>query len=70
MRVDVKMEIKCPRVPNFVQRTDGKWEPLCALSDEGLKALAAHWLEALRARVKEQKKDAEFFYRNASKGEV
>ena len=52
--VTVKASIECPRVPNFFRMTDGQSIPVSAITDEGLRQVAAAWLEALRANAKQQ----------------
>jgi hypothetical protein len=53
--ITVKAQIETPRVPNFFRMTDGQMLPVCAVEDEGLRQIAAAWLEDLRANAKRQR---------------
>lgn len=54
MKIRVTMSIEVPIVPNFLRMEDGDSVPLCAVTDEALRELAAAWTEALIARAHEQ----------------
>ena len=43
MRVQIKMTVEIPTVPNYLKTGDGKSVPLCSLTDEALKELGAAW---------------------------
>lgn len=54
MILKVKLIVETPRVPNFLRTADGEAVPICAVSDAGLRELAAHWTRDLLARAKAQ----------------
>ena len=53
--ITVRAQIETPRVPNFFLMTDGQMLPVCAFADDGLRKIAAAWLEDLRANAKRQR---------------
>lgn len=57
MKLKVMMTIETPKVPNFFRTGDGQSVPICAVSDEGLRQVAAQWLEDLRANAARQAKN-------------
>ena len=54
MKINVTMTIETPRVPNFLKTASGETIPVCAVDDDGLRAIAAQWLSDLLERAKVQ----------------
>jgi hypothetical protein len=52
--IQVQLSVDVHKVPNFLRTLDGQSVPLCAVSDDGLRALAEQWTQDLLARAKEQ----------------
>ena len=58
INVDLDVDLKTPRVPNFIITTDGKVKlPVGALSNEDLAKLAVAWRQDLLDRATEQRKE-------------
>jgi hypothetical protein len=55
--IQVKLTVDVPQVPNFLRTSDGQSVPLCAVTDDGLREIAAQWTADLLARSKEQAKN-------------
>ncbi len=48
------MEVETPLVPNFLRLSDGQSVPLCAVTEDGLREIAAAWTEELLKKAKKQ----------------
>lgn len=57
--VEVKTQLRCPRVPNFIKAENGQNIPISDLSDEAMREIAAEWLESLRTNAERQRKTRE-----------
>ena len=51
------MSVETPKVPNFLRLEDGQTVPICAITDDGLRALAEQWTKDLLARAAEMHRD-------------
>lgn len=53
--VEVMIEVRCPRVPNFLMIDDQRKVALHELSEDSLREIGAEWTARLIARAKEQR---------------
>jgi hypothetical protein len=51
----VKVTIETPIVPNFFRMTNGQYIPVCTLTEDRLRRIAATWKRGLLAEAKRQK---------------
>lgn len=56
-KVQIKITVDVPTVPNYLKTEDGKSVPLWSLTDDSLRQLGAEWTAALLKRAKEQREE-------------
>lgn len=57
--IKVTMQVNIPSVPNYLKLSDEQVVPLYAITDDGLREIGKQWTEALIARSREMKRNAD-----------